>query len=103
MPRIKKFRRSGWDAVYKARTDELLSTMPYLRNSYHLVQRDSYSVFTDPSSLGLGTIADNKHFAHDKLKHIQIINFTSSKRLVELACHILESAASLQRNVGHHA
>uniref|UniRef100_K3Z0V8 Uncharacterized protein n=1 Tax=Setaria italica TaxID=4555 RepID=K3Z0V8_SETIT len=34
---------------------------------------------------------------HDKLKRVDITNFTSARTLVELACHIVESAKSLVR------
>uniref|UniRef100_A0A0A8Y4J5 At1g61320/AtMIF1 LRR domain-containing protein n=1 Tax=Arundo donax TaxID=35708 RepID=A0A0A8Y4J5_ARUDO len=33
---------------------------------------------------------------HDKLKHVEIINFSSAKGLVELTCYILESTTSLE-------
>lgn len=33
---------------------------------------------------------------HDKLKCVKILNFSSAKSLVELTCHIVESATSLE-------
>uniref|UniRef100_K3YXW6 At1g61320/AtMIF1 LRR domain-containing protein n=1 Tax=Setaria italica TaxID=4555 RepID=K3YXW6_SETIT len=50
------------------------------------------SIFVDPS--GLRKIRERPY---DKVKQVNIINFTSERTLVELACHILESATSLKR------
>ncbi|XP_048527817.1 uncharacterized protein LOC125507206 [Triticum urartu] len=49
------------------------------------------SIFTDPS----GTRQMPEH-RHDKLKSVTITGFSSAKCLVELTCHILESAKSLE-------
>lgn len=50
------------------------------------------SIFADPS--GLRMMHEHQY---DKLKSVQIINFSSNKSLVELTCHILKSATSLER------
>lgn len=34
---------------------------------------------------------------YDKLKVVEIINFSSAKSLIELTCHILQSTRSLER------
>ncbi|KAL6603452.1 hypothetical protein ACP70R_043813 [Stipagrostis hirtigluma subsp. patula] len=49
------------------------------------------SLFEDPSDL-----RKMPEHRHDKLKRVQIINFTSVKSLVELVCQILESTTSLE-------
>lgn len=49
------------------------------------------SVFEDPSDLRKIPGSHN-----DKLKSVKIINFSSAKSLVELTCHIVESAMSLE-------
>jgi len=49
------------------------------------------SVFEDPSDLR--KMPENHN---DKLKCVRIINFSSAKSLIELTCHILESAMSLE-------
>ncbi|XP_052155068.1 FBD-associated F-box protein At1g66310-like [Oryza glaberrima] len=47
--------------------------------------------FRDPS--GLRMMPEHRH---DKLKCVKIINFSSVKTLVELTCHIVESATALE-------
>jgi hypothetical protein len=47
------------------------------------------SRFEDPSDL-----RKMPEHHHNRLKRVQIINFTSAKSLVELTCHILESTTS---------
>lgn len=49
------------------------------------------SILAEPS--GLRTAHNHQH---DKLKSVKIISFSSAKGLVELTCHILESATSLE-------
>uniref|UniRef100_A0A0E0L5U4 At1g61320/AtMIF1 LRR domain-containing protein n=1 Tax=Oryza punctata TaxID=4537 RepID=A0A0E0L5U4_ORYPU len=49
------------------------------------------TVFGDPS--GLRMMPEHRH---DKLKCVKIINFSSVKTLVELTCHIVESATALE-------
>jgi hypothetical protein len=49
------------------------------------------SVFEDPSDLR--KMPENHN---DKLKCVRITNFSSAKSLIELTCHILESAMSLE-------
>uniref|UniRef100_K3YY19 At1g61320/AtMIF1 LRR domain-containing protein n=1 Tax=Setaria italica TaxID=4555 RepID=K3YY19_SETIT len=49
------------------------------------------SVFEDPSVLR--TMPEQ---CHVKLRRVTIINFSSAKSMVELACHILESTTSLE-------
>ncbi|TVU21862.1 hypothetical protein EJB05_31532 [Eragrostis curvula] len=50
------------------------------------------SIFVDP--LDLRTVPEH---LHDKLKLVEIINFSSAKSLIELICHILQSSRSLER------
>ena len=50
------------------------------------------SVFGNPS-LFLRQILQHKH---ERLKKVQIIGFCSAKSMVELTCHILENATSLE-------
>ncbi|KAK3155248.1 hypothetical protein QOZ80_2BG0200780 [Eleusine coracana subsp. coracana] len=50
------------------------------------------SIFGDHLDL---TMVPGHH--HDKLKHVEIINFSSAKNLIEFTCHILLSARSLER------
>uniref|UniRef100_A0ACD5XME8 Uncharacterized protein n=2 Tax=Avena sativa TaxID=4498 RepID=A0ACD5XME8_AVESA len=49
------------------------------------------SIFADPSDL-----RKMPEHRHDKLKNVKIVGFSSSKSLVELTCHILESTTSLE-------
>jgi hypothetical protein len=49
------------------------------------------TIFGDPS--GLRMMPEHRH---DKLKCVKIINFSSVKTLVELTCHIVESATALE-------
>ncbi|GJM86791.1 hypothetical protein PR202_ga02683 [Eleusine coracana subsp. coracana] len=44
--------------------------------------------------LDLRTVPEHHH---DKLKHVEIINFSSAKSLIEFTCHILLSTRSLER------
>ncbi|OEL36441.1 hypothetical protein BAE44_0002539 [Dichanthelium oligosanthes] len=48
------------------------------------------SLVEDPSSL-----RKMMEYRHNKLKRVQMINFSSVKSLVELTCHILDSTTSL--------
>ncbi|GJN22228.1 hypothetical protein PR202_gb09777 [Eleusine coracana subsp. coracana] len=57
-----------------------------------LAHEERISIFVDP--LDLRTIPEHPH---DKLKHVEIINFSSAKSLIELTCHILQSTRSLER------
>lgn len=50
------------------------------------------SILAEPS--GLRMVHNHQY---DKLKSVKIINFSSAKGLVELTCHILESAKRLER------
>ncbi|KAL6635062.1 hypothetical protein ACP70R_027733 [Stipagrostis hirtigluma subsp. patula] len=54
-------------------------------------RKERVSVFEDSSDLRM---MPEHH--HSKLKHVKIINFSSSKSLVELTCHILQSTRSLE-------
>ncbi|RLN29869.1 hypothetical protein C2845_PM05G07370 [Panicum miliaceum] len=49
------------------------------------------SLVEDPSNL-----RKMSEYSHNKLKHVQMINFSSVKTLVELTCHILDSSTSLE-------
>ncbi|GJM86607.1 hypothetical protein PR202_ga02482 [Eleusine coracana subsp. coracana] len=56
------------------------------------IRMGGVSVFADPSNLR--RMAEQRH---DRLKRVDIINFSSIKSLVELTCYIVESATSLER------
>ncbi|CAL5021404.1 unnamed protein product [Urochloa decumbens] len=53
--------------------------------------KEPKSIFVDRSDL-----RKMPEHRYDKLKNVEIINFTSERTLVELACQILESATSLE-------
>uniref|UniRef100_A0A453J5R5 At1g61320/AtMIF1 LRR domain-containing protein n=1 Tax=Aegilops tauschii subsp. strangulata TaxID=200361 RepID=A0A453J5R5_AEGTS len=50
------------------------------------------SVLGDPSS----RLRQMPEYRHDNIKNVRIIGFCSAKSMVELACHILENATSLE-------
>ncbi|CAL4887252.1 unnamed protein product [Urochloa decumbens] len=53
--------------------------------------KEPKSIFVDRSDL-----RKMPEHRYDKLKNVEVINFTSERTLVELACQILESATSLE-------
>ncbi|GJM86811.1 hypothetical protein PR202_ga02705 [Eleusine coracana subsp. coracana] len=96
-PPLKKLSVTYDEAAFYART-EFPSSMPNLE-ALSICSRvevmpvcQGVSIFVDP--LDLRTVPEHHH---DKLRHVEIINFSSAKSLIELTCHILQSIRLLER------
>ncbi|XP_037437181.1 uncharacterized protein LOC119304122 isoform X2 [Triticum dicoccoides] len=73
----------------------LLDACPVLETFNLFVSQDRMkhdSVLGDPSS----RLRQMPEYRHDNIKNVKIIGFCSAKSMVELACHILENATSLE-------
>lgn len=73
----------------------LLDACPVLETFNLFVSQDRMkhdSVLGDPSS----RLRQMPEYRHDNIKNVRIIGFCSAKSMVELACHILENATSLE-------
>ncbi|KAE8782508.1 hypothetical protein D1007_44175 [Hordeum vulgare] len=73
----------------------LLDACPVLETFNLVVSQDRMkhnSVLGDPSS----RLRQMPEYQHDNIKNVKITGFCSAKSMVELACHILENATSLE-------
>nr|CAB3488174.1 unnamed protein product [Digitaria exilis] len=95
---IKKLSVSYNDAAFYART-ELPSRLPNLEALIIFSHPEVIRAYEEPNSIFLDPLDLRTVPGHlyDKLKFVEIINFSSAKTLIELTCHILGSTRSLER------